>query len=211
MPSPFPGMNPYLEHPAIWPDFHLTLIVALRAEINARLPKGFLASTDRHVRIERKSGRKRLREPDLSIVREPRKRPGAAQAATLERQQTVTLPIREAKGQPYLKVLDAQDRRVATVLKLLGPSNKSGEDHLEYLAKREEYFASPCGRRTSWAGGDSQEVTGRTSFPASFYAMMRSNHAVSGGSRCHLPFSAWIRTWNLPLSGATFSRPSSPP
>lgn len=142
MPSPFPGMDPYLEHPARWPDFRLTLIVALRAEINARLPKGFLASTDRHVRIERKSGRKRLREPDLSIVRESRKRIGTAQAATLERQQTVTLPIREAKGQPYLKVLDAQDRRVVTVLELLSPSNKSGEDHLEYLAKREEYFAA---------------------------------------------------------------------
>jgi len=25
MPSPFPGMDPYLEHPALWPDVHLSL------------------------------------------------------------------------------------------------------------------------------------------------------------------------------------------
>jgi Protein of unknown function (DUF4058) len=29
MPSPFPGMNPYLEHPEIWPGVHLLLIPAL--------------------------------------------------------------------------------------------------------------------------------------------------------------------------------------
>ena len=26
MPSPFPGMDPYVERPAIWPDFHNRLI-----------------------------------------------------------------------------------------------------------------------------------------------------------------------------------------
>ena len=24
--NPFPGMNPYLEHPDIWPDFHFSLV-----------------------------------------------------------------------------------------------------------------------------------------------------------------------------------------
>ena len=26
MSSPFPGMDPYLENPAFWPDFHFTFI-----------------------------------------------------------------------------------------------------------------------------------------------------------------------------------------
>ncbi|WP_143437986.1 DUF4058 family protein, partial [Hydrocoleum sp. CS-953] len=26
MPSPFPGMDPYLEHPDLWPGLHLFLI-----------------------------------------------------------------------------------------------------------------------------------------------------------------------------------------
>ena len=29
MPSPFPGMNPYLEQPSVWAGFHNRLIVAL--------------------------------------------------------------------------------------------------------------------------------------------------------------------------------------
>lgn len=30
MPTPFPGMNPYVEQPAIWIDFHTEFLVALR-------------------------------------------------------------------------------------------------------------------------------------------------------------------------------------
>lgn len=30
MPSPFPGMNPYLEQPDVWEDFHATLLPVLR-------------------------------------------------------------------------------------------------------------------------------------------------------------------------------------
>ena len=33
MPSPFPGMNPYLENPELWPEFHSRLMVALADEI----------------------------------------------------------------------------------------------------------------------------------------------------------------------------------
>jgi hypothetical protein len=29
MPSPFPGMDPYLEHPAVFPGLHSRLITAL--------------------------------------------------------------------------------------------------------------------------------------------------------------------------------------
>src|SRR5437868_597 len=30
MPSPLPGMDPYLEHPALWPEFHRHLLTTLR-------------------------------------------------------------------------------------------------------------------------------------------------------------------------------------
>lgn len=36
MPSPFPGMNPYFEQPAIWHDFHTEFIIALRRELAPR-------------------------------------------------------------------------------------------------------------------------------------------------------------------------------
>ena len=30
MPSPFPGMNPYLEQSVVWQDFHNTFLIAVR-------------------------------------------------------------------------------------------------------------------------------------------------------------------------------------
>src|SRR4051812_21626969 len=43
MPSPFPGMDPYLEDPDFWPDFHLTYLVTMRAELNRTLPERYNA------------------------------------------------------------------------------------------------------------------------------------------------------------------------
>src|SRR4051812_16384147 len=48
MPSPFPGMDPYLEEPSLWPDFHATMLVAIRAALHATLPPRSPPSTARH-------------------------------------------------------------------------------------------------------------------------------------------------------------------
>ena len=37
MPSPFPGMDPYLEAPELWPDFHHELISAILERMNLLL------------------------------------------------------------------------------------------------------------------------------------------------------------------------------
>lgn len=142
MTSPFPGMDPYLENPVLWPDLHLTLIIAMRAELNSRLPPGYIAGADRHVWIEDDDSRT-LVEPDLSISetrRSTAKRGG--KLATAIKPRRVTLAVPDRHGKPYLKIVDAQDRRVVTVVELLSPSNKSaGPDRQAYLRKREEYLA----------------------------------------------------------------------
>jgi hypothetical protein len=35
MPSPFPGMNPYLEQNAFWQDFHLAFLPVIRERLVA--------------------------------------------------------------------------------------------------------------------------------------------------------------------------------
>ena len=37
MRPPFPGMDPWLEHPALWPDVHNSLITAIRDELVPRI------------------------------------------------------------------------------------------------------------------------------------------------------------------------------
>lgn len=186
--SPFPGMDPYLENSAIWPDLHLTLIVAMRAELNSRLPRGYIAAADRHVWIEDEDDDSRsLVEPDVSIseTRRPvpkRSRKTASHTAILPRR--VTLPMRDRHGKPYIKIVDAQDRRVVTVVELLSPSNKAaGPDRQSYLLKREEYLAGNVNfvEINLLRAGKSPPM-GRQRIPtnAYYYLVCRSDEAPRG-------------------------------
>src|SRR4051812_17684036 len=73
MPSPFPGMDPYLEDPAVFPDFHDSLIVALKAAINAVLPEPYFATIASRIWVE--AGERRV-QPDVNVMR-PGTRPGS--------------------------------------------------------------------------------------------------------------------------------------
>ncbi|MGH7128450.1 MAG: DUF4058 family protein, partial [Planctomycetaceae bacterium] len=45
MSCPFPGMDPYIERPEIWPDFHDSLIAALRGALQPLLRPRYAALT----------------------------------------------------------------------------------------------------------------------------------------------------------------------
>ena len=47
MPSPFPGMDPYLEASDIWPDFQHALAADIRGELNRVLPLPYYARASR--------------------------------------------------------------------------------------------------------------------------------------------------------------------
>src|SRR4051794_9210915 len=85
MPSPFPGMDPYLEDPAFWRDFHGEFIYACRAEISSGLPEGYEAAVDEQVRLidlppeELPSARVKDILPDVAVLRSRgRETPGTA-------------------------------------------------------------------------------------------------------------------------------------
>ena len=66
MPSPFPGMDPYLENPEIFPDFHDSVITYLREAVQASLPAPYFAALGRRVWIEVS---RRSVGPDVQIQR----------------------------------------------------------------------------------------------------------------------------------------------
>jgi len=43
VPSPFPGMDPYLEAPDIWVDFHGRLAEVISSDLNRKLPARYVA------------------------------------------------------------------------------------------------------------------------------------------------------------------------
>jgi hypothetical protein len=69
MPSPFPGMDPYLEAPDIWPDLHEALAGEIRAELNLLLPPPYYARLEvrPEVGIVDDAGTARRIVPDVTV------------------------------------------------------------------------------------------------------------------------------------------------
>ena len=140
MPTPFPGMDPYIES-WIWGSFHSNLITAIYDRLNPRLPKRFIASTELFVWRVDNSERLLVGGPDVFVSdRDPV--PGSGGVATLAAPINTVLPG-VVRKQRYVKIIDSEERRVVAVIEILSPSNKTGgEDGQMYRLKREEYLAS---------------------------------------------------------------------
>ena len=48
MPSPFPGMNPYIEQDVFWQDFHLEFLPAMRERLVAQVRPKYIVMLDEH-------------------------------------------------------------------------------------------------------------------------------------------------------------------
>jgi hypothetical protein len=137
-------MDPYLEDPWLWPDFHLTLVVVIRAELNRHLPDGYVALADRYVWLQEPDTgeRTRLGKPDVFLTGEGDAKQEPATAAVAAPVEFI-LPSLTEKGSPYLKIVDRTNRRLVTVIELLSPANKTpGKDRDSFLLKRGEYLAT---------------------------------------------------------------------
>src|SRR4051794_41108288 len=92
MPGPFPGMDPYLEDPAFWSDFHAAFLTYLRDAINDRLPDNYEARMDEKVSlVELSPDRIKLLEPDLALSQDRPSVPGTASGAGVATLEPVTL------------------------------------------------------------------------------------------------------------------------
>lgn len=145
MPSPFPGMDPYIEHPSIWPEFHNRMISELTVALNGRLPDRFVALTERHVWLHEPDAEVRLGivRPDVAVAEHSAA--GVTETAMIARLKApavLALSIEPRKGNPFVRIIDREDNRVVTVVELLSPANKvPGPDRDAYVAKRSDYLA----------------------------------------------------------------------
>src|SRR3954447_8854447 len=83
MPSPFPGMNPYLEHVSVWEDFYDRFLVYAAEALSAQALPDFLVRLGEHVFVHESDGEngKRLHAA-LSAVPSPAGPKSGAGAAT---------------------------------------------------------------------------------------------------------------------------------
>src|SRR5437899_7504019 len=114
MASPFPGMDPYLEDPAFWRDFHATFIGCWREAVAAALPDNYDARLDETVNLVQMSPEViKLIYPDLEPVHIPHE-------------------FLEEVRQTRIEILHRPERTLVAVLEMLSPFNKSGEGFEQY-------------------------------------------------------------------------------
>ncbi len=156
MPSPFPGMDPFLENPAVFPDLHDSLITYLRGAINAVLPPPYYARGSARVWIEPV---RRHVEPDVDVLRGPQSGNGSPAAggqkaeaggvAVAEESVIVRVLLEEVR-EPFLEVIHAGpgDDRLVTTLEVLSLANKTpGVQGRElYQRKQAQVTNSPVHR-----------------------------------------------------------------
>ncbi len=153
MPSPFPGMDPYLESPEIFADFHDSAITYLREALQASLPAPYFAALGRRVWIE---VLRRSVGPDVQVQR-PRggisaPHPAVEIASGLATQtQLVARPLKvrvahDEFREPFVEIYTQveEGNRLVTSIEILSLSNKtSGEQGRElYVRKQKEMLAS---------------------------------------------------------------------
>src|SRR5579871_6582142 len=140
MGSAFPGMDPYLEDPAYWSDFHHVFIADLREAVAKQLPSSYFAKIDEHIVIvDPEFTTPPLIKPDVMVGHKPSaesRRPTAVVEVDLEPEIMSNVYYLDPLTQGYIEIRRFSDRELVSVIEVLSPSNKNG-GRGQYLEKRE--------------------------------------------------------------------------
>jgi hypothetical protein len=150
MASPFCGMNPYLEHPDLWSEFHNRLIVALADDLAPSLRPTYRVAIEKRVYEAWNSETLLVGIPDVSVYHPAAIAPSRQAISTLSstlspvtQPMSVLLPEVEQVKETYLEVRDVNTGEVVTVIELLSPKNKrNGEGRQIYETKRRRILSS---------------------------------------------------------------------
>jgi hypothetical protein len=145
MPLPFPGMDPYLENPELWPDVHHELISQIRAALNPALRPRYIARVQLRVYIsDQDDPGREFRVPDLRIEKSPRRK-GAKkvqrrEAVAVAEPLTIPFLTDEEVEEARLEIRHVESKTLVTVIEILSPANKirGSAGRKSFLDKRRE-------------------------------------------------------------------------
>lgn len=148
MPSPFPGMDPYLETNPIFQELHTQMLAEMQALLQPQLRPKYVARLERHlsegsvwdagnVSLERK-------EPDITIISGSAARKQRSSSATLAAPSSVLVEELDAdelelrKQRRIVIYVQSKPRLAVTGIELLSPGNKQPRTVAQerYLGKR---------------------------------------------------------------------------
>ncbi len=146
MPSPFLGMDPYLEACGYWSDFHHWFIGACCEVVADRLPPNYDARMQEHVRlIVVEPEADRLVVPDVAVLRSSFAHESALASSGTTTLAPVSIPyamtveVRET----WIEVVRQPERELVAIIEVLSPDHKRGTGRDQYEAKRLTELAQP--------------------------------------------------------------------
>ncbi len=150
--NPFAGMDPYLEAPDIWPDFHNALAAEMRTILNRQLPAPYYARLEMRAElgIIFEEGTEKRIVPDVLVVTRPSLPTASSPVAVLDQTRvavTEGFQFRvhsEPISHHFVEVRDgARGHKLITLIEIVSPSNKrSGPDRRAYETKQREILES---------------------------------------------------------------------
>jgi Protein of unknown function (DUF4058) len=147
MPSPFPGMNPYLEHPQLWSEVHHRLITAIAISIESNLSLQYRVAIEKRTYLSDEEESVNVAIPDVSVYSQTSTPTQTSPIATLPAQVeavTVTIPLPEERREGYLEIREVETGYVVTAIEILSPTNKrAGMGRDAYERKRRKVLSSP--------------------------------------------------------------------
>jgi hypothetical protein len=145
MPTPFPGMDPYLEQSGIWNQIHTSLIVAIQHNLTRQLRPHYVVAIEQRAFVAVTEQLSLIGEPDVLAVLPSSSSPVTAPPVPVLSETPATyqveLPMPEEVKERYLEVRDRVDGEAITVIEILSPSNKIGHRR-RYLKKRSDILGS---------------------------------------------------------------------
>ncbi len=165
MPSPFPGMDPYLEDQEHWMNVHHRLITEVGDRLAEQLrPRYFVSVEERAYLTNDDDPAWKTIVPDAHLVvtppvsggrRDPSRSVSKSGLSDLSVEDesggvevaaepvTIRFPAFEMR-EPYLEIIDIRDRKVITIIEVLSPTNKvaGSRGRQKYERKRDRVLRS---------------------------------------------------------------------
>lgn len=135
MPSPFPGMDPYLEG-SFWSPLHHSLAEEILRQLAPRLRPRYVALPEERFVVEIQDARSHI-YPDGGVTSSEVAEPGGHR-----------LPLQLATVVPSpvplvtVEIRSTDQRQLVTTIEIVSPTNKRGDGRREYLGKRQKVLRS---------------------------------------------------------------------
>ncbi|MDZ8235901.1 MAG: DUF4058 family protein [Nostoc sp. ChiQUE01a] len=147
MPSPFPGMNPYLENPGLWPEFHHWIITAIAELLVPQLRPKYRVAVEKQVYQMIDDNSILIGILDVTVGRSvtsiDKEKLNIAVASPPAKPITVNVPMPEEVREGYLEVREVGTGEVVVAIEVLSPKNKRpGERRKAYESKRQRVLGS---------------------------------------------------------------------